>query len=88
MNKQKLAQYTCTETETIAIKGETKYTKVYNVQMMNGQEQITEVSNQKAQQGGARGTLEETRHVKKTEEYRRYGQQIAANNARRPIPTA
>ena len=57
MNKPTLAQYTWTETETIAIQGETKDTKVYKVQMMNGQQQKTDVSNQKAQQGGREGRL-------------------------------
>ena len=35
-NKQKLAQYTWQETETISIKGEVKDTKVYQVDMANG----------------------------------------------------
>ena len=38
-NKQKLAQYTWQETETISIKGSVKDTKVYQVQMVNGQQQ-------------------------------------------------
>ena len=77
-NKQKLAQYTWTETETIAIKGETKDTKVYQVQMVNGQQQKTEVSNQQAQQGGREGRVKERIIEKKKEEYQEYGQQIAA----------
>src|SRR5215472_2578683 len=51
-NKQKLAQYTWTETETISLKGDVKDTKVYQVQMVNGQPQKTLVNNQQAQQGG------------------------------------
>lgn len=78
VNKQKLAQYTWTETETIAIKGEAKDTKVYQVQMINGQQQKTEVSNQQAQQGGREGRLKERVIEKKKEEYQEYGQQIAA----------
>jgi hypothetical protein len=77
-NKQKLAQYTWTETETISIKGEVKDTKVYTVQMVNGQQQKTEVSNQAAQQGGREGRLKEHVVQKKKEEFQEYGQQISA----------
>jgi len=77
-NKQKLAQYTWTETETISIKGEVKDTKVYQVQMVNGQQQKTEVSNQAAQQGGREGRLKERVVDKKKAEYQQYGQQIGA----------
>ncbi|HTS59525.1 MAG TPA: hypothetical protein VMH03_18430 [Terriglobales bacterium] len=77
-NKQRLAQYTWTETESISIKGEVKDTKIYQVQMVNGQQQKTEVSDQKAQQGGREGRLKEHVIEKKTEEYEQYGQQIAA----------
>jgi len=77
-NKQKLAQYTWTETETISIKGNVKDTKVYQVQMVNGQQQKTEVSNQQAQQGGREGRLKEHVVEKKKEEYQEYGQQIGA----------
>ena len=77
-NKQKLAQYTWTETETISLKGEVKDTKVYTVQMVNGQQQKTEVSNQAAQQGGREGRLKERVVDKKKAEYQQYGQQIGA----------
>src|SRR5271165_750931 len=77
-NKQKLAQYTWQETETISIKGNVKDTKVYQVQMVNGQPQKTEVSNQKAQSGGRQGRVKEHVVEKKTEEYQQYGQQIGA----------
>ena len=53
-NKQKLAQYTWTETEAISIKGEVKDTKTYQVQMVNGQQQKTLVNNQAASSGGGR----------------------------------
>src|SRR6516162_10677882 len=76
-NKQKLAQYTWTETETIAIKGEVKDTKIYQVQMVKGQQQKTEVSNEKAQRGGREGRIKECIIEKKTEEYEQYGQQFA-----------
>lgn len=77
-NKQKLAQYTWQETEVISIKGEVKDTKVYQVQMVNGQQQKTEVSNQAAQQSGREGRLKEHVVAKKKEEYQEYGQSIGA----------
>ena len=77
INKQKLAQYTWTETETIAIKGEVKDTKIYQVQMVKGKQQKTEVSNEKAQRGGREGRIKECIIEKKTEEYEQYGQQFA-----------
>jgi hypothetical protein len=77
-NKQKLAQYTWQETETISIKGEVKDTKVYQVQMVDGQQQKNEVGNQQAQSGGREGRLKEHVVEKKTKEYEEYGQQIGA----------
>src|SRR6516225_5998397 len=79
-NKQKLAQYTWTETETISIKGDVKDTKTYQVQMVNGQQQKTLVNDQKASSGGGRreGRLKEHVVEKKTEEFQQYGQQIGA----------
>jgi hypothetical protein len=77
-NKQKLAQYTWTETETISIKGSVKDTKMYQVQMVNGQQQKTEISNQQAQQGGREGRLKEHVVEKKKGEFEEYGQQISA----------
>src|SRR5271157_6132389 len=53
-NKAKLATYTWTETETISIKGSTKDTKTYQVQMVNGKQQKTLVNDQKASSGGGR----------------------------------
>jgi len=76
-NKQQLAQYTWTQTETIGIKGSTKDTKVYQVRMVNGQQQKTEVADEKAQSGGRQGGRMKQRIVeKKTDEYKEYGQQI------------
>jgi len=46
--------------------------------MVNGQQQKTEVSNQKAQQGGREGRLKKRVVEKKTAEYEQYGQQIGA----------
>jgi hypothetical protein len=78
-NKQKLTQYTWQETETISIKGDVKDTKVYQVQMVNGQPQRNLVSDQKAQSGGGRqGRMKEHVVEEKTEEYEDYGQQIGA----------
>lgn len=77
-NKQKLAQYTWTETETIAIKGDVKDTKTYQVQMVNGQQQKTLVNNQQAQSGGREGRVKERVVDKKKAEYQEYGQAIGA----------
>ena len=78
-NKQKLAQYTWTETETISIKGDVKDTKTYQVQMVNGQQQKTLANDQKASSGGGHeGRLKEHVVEKKTEEYKEYGQSIGA----------
>lgn len=77
-NKAKLAQYTWTETETIGIKGSTKDTKTYQVSIVNGQQQKTEVGNQAAQPSGRQGRLKEHVVDKKKQEYQEYGQSIAA----------
>jgi len=78
-NKQQLAQYRWTETETISIKGNVKDTKTYQVQMVNGQQQKTEINDQKAQSGGGReGRLKQHVVEKKTDEYKEYGQSIGA----------
>ena len=78
-NKQKLAQYTWQETETISIKGNVKDTKAYQVQMVNGQQQKTLLNDQKAvQSADAKAARKSTSLQKKTEEYEEYGQQIGA----------
>jgi len=77
-NKQKLAQYTWQETETISIKGNVKDTKVYQVQMVNGQPRKTLLNDQKAQSGGREGRVKERVIQKETGEYEQYGQQIGA----------
>ena len=77
-NKQRLAQYTWQETETISIKGEVKDTKIYQVQMVNGQQQKTLVNNESAQSEGREGRIKERIVEKKTEEYEQYGQEIGA----------
>jgi hypothetical protein len=75
-NKQQLAQYMWTETETISIKGEVKDTKTYQVRMMNGQQQKTEIGNEQAQQSGRQGRIKERVVDKKKAEYQEYGQQV------------
>src|ERR1035438_6618732 len=78
-NKQRLAQYTWQETETISVKGQVKDTKVYQVQMVNGQQQKTLLNDQKAgSSGGREGRVKEHAIEKKTEEYQEYGQSIGA----------
>ena len=77
-NKQKLAQYTWQETETISIKGNVKDTKVYQIRMMNGQQQKTLLNDQKASSGGREGRAKERIVQKETEEYEEYGQSIGA----------
>lgn len=79
VNKQKLAQYTWQEIETISIKGDVKDTKVYQVQIgPDGQQQKTEISNEQAQSGGRQGRVKEHVIEKKKAEYQQYGQDIAA----------
>jgi len=79
-NKQQLAQYTWTETETISLKGEVKDTRMYQVSMVNGQQQKTEISDQKASGGGGGrdGRLKQHIVQKKTEEFKEYAQSIGA----------
>lgn len=76
-NKAKLAQYTWQETETIAIKGSTKDTKVYQVQMVNGTQQKTLLNDQKAAAPSG-GRLKERAVQHETQEFEQYGQQIGA----------
>jgi hypothetical protein len=79
-NKQKLAQYTWHETDTISVKGDVKDTKSYQVAMgPNGQPQKTEIGENKASSPDASGGRLK-RHVveKKTEEFKEYGQKVAA----------
>src|SRR5208337_4394799 len=52
INKQKLAQYTVQETETISTKSNVKDTNVYQIQMVNGQQQKTVLNDHKASSGG------------------------------------
>jgi hypothetical protein len=77
-NKQQLAQYTWIQTETISLKGDVKDTRTYQVSMAGGQQQKTEINDEKASTGGGReGRLKKHIVEKKTDEYKEYGQQIA-----------
>ncbi len=76
-NKQQLAMYTYTQVETISLKGDVKDTRTYQVSTVNGQQQKTEINDQKASSGGGReGRLKKHVVEKKTDEYKEYGQQI------------
>jgi hypothetical protein len=78
-NKQKLAQYTWQETETISVKGNVKDTKVYQCRIgADGQPQKMELSEQKEQPSGRQGAIKAHVIEKKKEEYKDYGQQIGA----------
>jgi hypothetical protein len=78
-NKQRLAQYTWQETETIGIRGNVKDTKIYQVQIgANGQPQKTQVSDQKTQPSGRQGRIKARIVENKKEEYQDYGRQIGA----------
>ena len=78
-NKQKLATYTWQETESIAIKGDVKDTKVYQVQIGPDEKpQKTEINNQQAQPSGRQGRLKERAEAHAKEEYQEYGQSISA----------
>ncbi len=77
-NKAKLATYTYQQVETIAIKGDVKDTKIFNVSTVNGQQQKNLISDQKAQQSGREGRLKEHIIQNQTQDYEQYGQQIAA----------
>ena len=76
-NKQQLTTYTWTQTETISLKGEVKDTRTYQVSDAGGQQQKTEINDEKASSGGGReGRLKKHVIAKKTDEYKEYGQQI------------
>ena len=78
-NKAKLAQYTWQETESIAIKGDVKDTKVYQVQMgPDGKPQKTEINNQQAPPSGRQGRVKQRVEAHAKEEYQEYGQSISA----------
>ena len=76
-NKQKLAMYSWQETETISIKGTVKDTKIYQVHMMDGQQQKALLDDAKAAAPSG-GRMKQRVIANKTEEYQEYGQSIGA----------
>jgi hypothetical protein len=78
-NKQALAQYTWQQQETIAVKGEVKDTRLYQVHLgPDGKPQKTEVENLPESAGGRKHGLVHHIKEKKSEEYKEYGEQIGA----------
>ncbi len=78
-NKQALAQYSWQQQETIAIKGNVKDQKFYQVHLgPDGKPQKTELANMPQSSGGRQHGLKHDIKEKKGEEYKEYGQQIGA----------
>jgi hypothetical protein len=78
-NKQALAHYTWQEQQTIAVKGNVKDTKISQVHIgPDGKPEKVEVENLPQSSGGRQHGLAHHIKEKKGEEYKEYGQQIAA----------
>ena len=78
-NKQSLAHYSWQEQQTIAIKGDVKDTKMYQVHLgPDGKPQKIKTENLPESSGGRKHGLVHQVKEKKGEEYKEYGQQIAA----------
>ena len=78
-NKQALSHYTWQENETIAIKGNVKDTKIFQVHLgPDGKPQKQEAENMPQSSGGRQHGLAHHVKEKKGEEYKEYGQQIGA----------
>src|SRR5215471_8261842 len=78
-NKQALSHYSWQEQQTIAIKGDVKDTKLYQVHLgPDGKPQKVETGNMPESSGGRQHGLAHHIKEKKGEEYKEYGQQIAA----------
>jgi hypothetical protein len=78
-NKQALAHYSWQEQETIAIKGDVKDTKIFQVHLgPDGSPQKVEMENMPQSSGGRQHGAVHHIKEKKGEEYKEYGQQIAA----------
>ena len=78
-NKQALSHYSWQEQQTIAIKGDVKDTKLYQVHLgPDGKPQKVETGNIPESSGGRQHGLAHHIKEKKGEEYKEYGQQIAA----------
>jgi len=79
MNKEALAHYSWQQQETIAIKGDVKDTKLFQVHLgPDGKPQKAETMNMPQSSGGRQHGLAHHVKEKKGEEYKEYGQQIAA----------
>lgn len=78
-NKAALAHYTWQEQENIAVKGEVKDTKIFQVHLgPDGKPQKQEMENMPQSSGGRQHGLVHHVKEKKGEEYKEYGQQIGA----------
>lgn len=78
-NKEALAHYTWQEQENIAVKGEVKDTKIFQVHLgPDGKPQKQEMENMPQSSGGRQHGLAHHVKEKKGEEYKEYGQQIGA----------
>jgi hypothetical protein len=78
-NKEALAHYSWQQQQTIAIKGDVKDTKLFQVHAgPDGQPQKVELENTPTSSGGEGGRIK--RHIveKKKEEFQEYGEQIKA----------
>ena len=79
MNKLALAHYSWQQQETIAIKGNVKDTKLFQVHLgPDGKPQKVETMDMPQSSGGRQHGLAHHVKEKKGEEYKEYGQQIAA----------
>jgi hypothetical protein len=77
-NKQALAHYSWQQQETIAIKGNVKDTKMFQVHIgPDGKQQKVEMANVPQSSGPSRGLKGHIKEKKK-EEYQEYGEQIGA----------
>jgi hypothetical protein len=78
-NKAALAHYSWQEQESIAVKGDVKDTKMFQVHLgPDGKPQKEEMANLPQSSGGRQHGLAHHVKEKKGEEYKEYGQQIAA----------
>jgi hypothetical protein len=78
-NKQALAHYSWQQQETIAIKGNVKDQKMYQVHLgPDGKPQKVEMADMPQSSGGRQHGLAHHVKEKKGEEYKEYGQQIGA----------
>jgi hypothetical protein len=78
-NKQALSHYSWQQEETIAVKGNVKDTKIFQVHLgPDGKPQKVEMENMPQSSGGRQHGLAHHVKEKKGEEYKEYGQQIGA----------